>query len=87
MKTLVIYDGEGYVLQQLTGNYRKPIGVPYLEVHIPEGKRITSGVGVNVAVNPHHVFLEPIKDYEIEKIKKQLEVIQEALDFLIVGGA
>ena len=86
IKTLVIYDTQGYVIQQISGDYRIPVGIPYLEVDVPEGKRVLTENGINVTANPHQPIFEDIPNYEIESIKEQLNAIQETLDFLLVAS-
>ena len=80
-KTLIIYDTDGYVISHVTGFYRKPQGVPFLETEIPEGKRIatTNEIGVDVSVTPHQVILEDIPPTEIEELKKKSELQEQAL--------
>ena len=77
MKTLIIYDNEGYIISTRQGqpSPRKPVGVPYLEVDIPEGKRIKideNGIGVDVTKTPHEVILEDIPPTEVDTLKKQV---------------
>lgn len=52
MKTLIIYDTTGYIIQQITGSYRVPIGIPYLELDeaICKGK-IIDKIDINVTPN------------------------------------
>lgn len=96
MKTLIIYDSQGYIISSITGSYRVPSGVPFLEVEVPEGKQIkyTDGIGVDVSVTPHEVILEDIPPSEIGVLKKEneeLKVSQLEQDTLIMklmlGGA
>lgn len=95
VKTLIIYDAKGYVINNITGAYRVPSGVPFLEVTIPEGKRIkyTDGIGVNVSVTPHEVILEDIPPSEIEVLKSENEALKasqasqdELIMSLMLGG-
>lgn len=81
MKTLIIYDSQGYVISNVTGSYRAPSGVPFLEVEIPAGKQIkyTDGIGVDVSVTPHQVILEDIPLTEMEELKKKSELQEQAL--------
>ena len=76
MKTLIIYDNQGYIISAISGipSPRKPVGVPYLEVDIPEGKRIkiVDGIGVDVTKTPHEVILEDIPPTEVDTLKKQV---------------
>lgn len=86
MKTLVIYDDKGYVYQQITGDYRIPVGIPFLEIEVPEGKRVATENGINITVNPHQATFEDIPNYDLEIIKKHLTMIQETLDFLLINN-
>lgn len=78
-KTLIVYDNTGYVIQQITGSYRIPTGVPYLEVEIPTGKRIKSEIGVDISVTPHQAILEDIPLTEIEQLRQKTELQEQAL--------
>lgn len=75
--TLIIYDNDGYVIQQITGSYRIPVGVPYLEIEIPNEKQVDS---VDVSVIPHRVNLEDIP-------KSDVQLLQEQVDALNIGLA
>lgn len=93
MKTLIIYDNEGYILSIRQGqpSPRVPVGVPYLEVEIPQGKqiKITDGIGVDVAKTPHEVILEDIPPTEMDLLKEENVVIKQSmaeLAELILGG-
>lgn len=91
MKTLIIYDNEGYILSTRSGQpaSREPIGVPFLWVEIPEGKRIktTDGIGVNVSVTPHEVILEDIPPTEIDTLREDFNTAVVELSMLIgIGG-
>lgn len=83
MKTLVIYDNEGYILGISSGSPlpREPIGIPFLWVDIPEGKRLKTinGIGVDVAVTPHQVILEDIPLTETQLLKKQVDEQKQAI--------
>lgn len=81
MNTLIIYDNEGYIISQITGSYRVPVGIPYLEVEIPIGKRIrsTDGIGVDVTATPHQVILEDIPQTEIEALQQQVNDLNIAI--------
>ena len=91
MKTLIIYDADGYLLDTRSGEPapREPIGVPFLWVDIPEGKRIkiTDGIGIDVSVTPHQVILEDVPPSEIESLR--LEMAQsntELFEMMIAMG-
>lgn len=87
MKTLIIYDSQGYVLSNSTGSYRVPQGVPFLEVEVPQGKQIkyTNGIGVDVSVTPHQVILEDIPPSDIEKLRQENAQANAELFELIVS--
>lgn len=76
MKTLIIYDEQGYIFSMRSGQPapREPIGVPFLWVDIPNGKRIktTDGIGVDVSKAPHEVILEDIPPSEIDSLRIEM---------------
>lgn len=86
MKTLIIYDNEGYIISQISGDYRVPVGVPYLEITVPEGKRIVSGIGVDTSTTPHKVIFENIPPSEVEVLRMQVieqeRAIMDLAEFL-----
>lgn len=92
MKTLIIHDNKGYILSTQNGQPapREPIGVPFLWVEIPEGKRIkiTDGIGVDVSVTPHQVILEDILPSEIDLLRLEAAQSNSELVQLIMmmGG-
>ncbi len=91
MKTLIIYDNEGYIISTRQGqpSPRVPVGVPYLEVEIPQGKqiKITDGIGVDVSVTPNVVFLEDIPPTEIDTLREDLNgAIMELTMLIAMGG-
>lgn len=90
MRTLIIYDNAGYLISIMNGepSPREPIGVPFLWVEIPEGKRIktTDGIGVDVSVTPHQVILEDIPPSEIEMLRSDLNDAVMELSLLIAMG-
>lgn len=85
MKTLIIYDSKGYVLSNITGSYRVPNGVPFLEVEIPLGKQLkyTDGIGVDVSKTPHEVILEDIPLSEIDQLK---QAVADLTEIVLSGG-
>lgn len=91
MKTLIIYDDTGYIISAMAGSIREPQGgVQFLWAEIPTGKqlKITDGIGVDVSVTPHQAILEDIPKTEIELLKEQLALTQQAVDdMLLAGGA
>lgn len=88
MQTLIIYDNEGYIVDSVTGAYKKPAGLPYLEVEIPEGKRIKiDGIGIDVSVTPHQAILEDIPPTEIDVLKDDTSTIAEITATVVEDNA
>lgn len=73
----IFHDSEGYIvaIRQLSVNERVPVGVPYIDYEIPQGKqiKITDGIGVDVSVTPHQVMLEDIPPSEIDVLRNEME--------------
>lgn len=64
MLTLIIYDTTGFIINQMQGSsLREPIGIPFLNVEIPEGKYI---IGVDVTVTPNIPIYTDIPKTEME---------------------
>ncbi len=92
MKTLIIYDNEGYIISTRQGqpSPRVPVGVPYLEIEIPQGKqiKITDGIGVDTSVTPHQVILEDIPPTEIDTLREDLnDAVMELSMLIAMRGA
>lgn len=64
-KTLIIYDLNGVIINQIKGGYILPNGIPFLEVIIPENK-----IAVSVNVDLKEAVL-------IDKPKTEIEILQE----------
>lgn len=75
-RTLIIYDTTGYIIHQASGDVREPVGIPFLWVDIPEGKRIT---GIDVTVTPNVAILEDIPKSETQLLKEQVDSLTLAL--------
>ncbi|WP_153733323.1 hypothetical protein [Sporosarcina obsidiansis] len=91
MKTLIIYDEQGYILSTRSGQPapREPQGVPFLWVDIPVNKRIktTDRIGVDVSKTPHEVVFEDIPPSEIDVLRKDLnEAVMELSMLISMGG-
>lgn len=67
MKTLIVYDNNGKIFTQLSGDYVKPEGLQSLEIVIPENK-VLKGVDVKNK--------EPIFE---DKPKSQMDNLQELI--------
>lgn len=90
MNILIIYDGTGYIISQMSGAVREPIGVPFLWVEVPTGKqiKITDGIGVDISVTPNVAILEDIPKTELEILQAKIETSDQAITELsmIIGG-
>lgn len=79
-KTLIIYDLNGTVIQQVTGFYKTPSGVPYIEVEVPSGKCISR---VDV-VNKEPVYIDIPKD-EIGVLTDKITILEESQKAILRG--
>lgn len=83
MQTLIIYDNEGFILSQMSGNVREPVGVPYIWVEMPENKYIQK---IDTTTDPHTpvlidvslfnyelATLDEVKKHQIKLSKSNLE--------------
>lgn len=89
--TLIIYDSSGYIISETSSTeaLREPVGVPFLLVEIPKGKRVkrVDGIGVDVTVTPHQVILEDIPPTETERLNDKLDnAILELTTLISMGG-
>lgn len=80
MKTLIIYDGNGNVIQQIKGYYKIPVSVPYLEVEIPEGKIL-----VSVNIETKEPIYEDIPKSDIEILRDKISILEEGLQAVLSG--
>lgn len=76
MRTLVVYDATGYIIYQASGDVREPVGIPFLWVDVPRGKRIT---GVDITVTPNVAILEDIPKSETQLLKEQVDSLTVAM--------
>lgn len=76
-KTLVIYDTTGRIFNPITGSYVVPVGIPYLEVEVPDGKMVVS---VDVSVTPNvPVYTDLPKSEQLTRI----ELLEQAVNDLL----
>jgi hypothetical protein len=87
MNTIIIYDSLGYIIIQGQGSIREPVGIPFIWVEIPQGKRIklTNGIGVDVTVTPNVAILEDIPKTEIELLQEQIDTSAGAIDYIVMN--
>ena len=86
MKTLIIYDNNGKIWTQVSGDYVLPSGLQYLETTIPDGKYLSS---INVSVTPNvPVFFDnPIDANTI--LQNQIDdlkvTVNDTYDFSVIA--
>jgi hypothetical protein len=83
-KYLIIYDATGYIISQMAGDVREPIGIPFIWIEVPEGKRI-------ISINPetNEPIFEDLPVPEIQQLKEQIAMQEQAileLSMMIGGG-
>ncbi|MER2059626.1 MAG: hypothetical protein ABTA16_12445 [Niallia sp.] len=83
MKTLIVYDNDGKIFSQISGDYLKPVGIPYLEIEYQEGKTIVS---VDVSVTPHKAVIIDNPKSETQLIKERLEATEQMLLQMMLEG-
>lgn len=85
MDALIIYDETGYIIFQATGNLREPIGVPFMWVEVPEGKRV---VGVDVSGETHVPVFADLPKSEVQLLQEKVVESEQAILELstILGG-
>ena len=81
MNTLIIYDSTGYIIFQASGSVREPIGIPFLWVEIPAGKRVVS---VDMATNTP--IFEDLPKSNAQLLQEQVDALNIAMAE-ILGGA
>ena len=74
-KTLIVYDLSGTIIQNVTGFYQVPNGVPYLEIEIPQGKRPLS-----VNVETKEIIYEDIPPSEMEIVQNKISILSKKLE-------
>lgn len=86
MSTLIIYDSTGYIISQMSGDVREPVGIPHMWVEIPEGKRLSA---IDVMGDEHVPVFEDYPESEVSLLRKQLDTQEKAILELsmMMGGA
>ena len=83
-RVLIIYDNTGFIVSQMSGNAREPVGIPFMWVDVPEDKRI-------VSVDPETgtPVYEDLPVPEIQQLKEQIATQEQAILELsmTIGGA
>lgn len=76
MNTLIIYDTSGYIISQMGGDVREPVGIPFMWIEIPERKQI---VGVDTSSDIHTPIYEDIPKTETELLTEQVNSLTLAM--------
>ena len=85
MRYLIIYDNAGHIFSQMAGDVREPVGIPFLWIEIPAGKRI---VGIDTSGEKHEPVFEDLPKSEIDILKEQVTIQEQAILELsmMIGG-
>jgi len=75
-KTLIIYDAAGYIISQMSGDVREPVGIPFLWVEVPKGKKLVS---IDTSEEEHKPVFADLPKSEIEELKEQISALNIAL--------
>ena len=79
METLIVFDNEGKIYYQSAADKRKPEGLPYLVVNVPEGK-YAKCVDVTDSNNPVLV----LEDKPISREEQRLRDLEDAIEALVL---
>ena len=84
MNMLVIYDQEGYIISQMSGSVREPVGVPFMWVDVPEGKYLES---IDVSGTEHIPIFADLPKSQMQLMQEQINELTITLgDALLEGG-
>lgn len=72
MKTLIIYDNEGTIIDKKTGFYKVPVGIPYIEIEIPQGK-----YPISIDIETSEPIFEDIPKSEIEILESKISILEK----------
>lgn len=79
MKTLIIYDKNGNIIQEKEGNYKIPVGIPYIEVEVP-----TSKYPKSINAETKEVIYDDIPKSETEILDEKISILEaENADLLL----
>lgn len=75
IKTLIIYDTTGYIIQQMSGSYRVPVGIPYLEIDMDnyKGKIIDK---IDVSVTPNVPIFMELPKTDLQSALERVEALE-----------
>lgn len=70
LETLIIYDNNGNIFNQVTGHFITPQGIQHMIIEVPQGKYVAR---INTSVIPHVPVFEDYPKSEIEQLKEQIK--------------
>lgn len=76
MKTLIIYDAKGTIIVQQYGTYSLPVGIPYLEIEIPDGKYVSA---IDTTKEVHSPIYGESPKTKLDDIQEQVSALNIAL--------
>jgi hypothetical protein len=76
MRTLIIYDDTGFIISQMAGDVREPVGIPFLWVEVPQGIYITR---VDVSEEEHKPIYENFPKSEVTLLQEQVDALNIAI--------
>lgn len=83
MRTLIVYDNNGYVFYSAIGDVQEPVGVPFMWVEVEEGKYVTS---VDVSGAVHVPVFEEIQKSERQQMDELKSTLESLVFQLVEGG-
>ena len=75
-RILVIYDNTGFIVSQMSGAVREPVGIPFMWVDVPDGKYV---VRIDVSTETHTPVFEDCPKSEIDQLKEQIDALTIAM--------
>lgn len=83
MKSTIVYDANGTIFYNASGNVLKPEGIPFMEIEIPVGKLLDR---IDVSAEPPvPVFVDaprPQVEIEVDRIKADNEQLKSDNEML-----
>lgn len=77
----VIYDNSGYIYLRGSG-IRKPDGIPFMEVEVPEGKFLEK---IDTSQEVHQPVFSDIPKSEVDLLKERVDQLEAQNTALIEG--
>lgn len=78
---LVVYDNNGTIYFAGTGK-ETPVGIPYLEIEIPDGKYLDK---IDTSVTPHEPVFKEYPKSELELLRERVTELEAVQNAMITG--